>query len=646
MSLRTNPTCLVVQTRLFDVGTDSGFGKWVVFEPTRRRPHLAVGKDGPAPILRVLANASSPSGDVPADLVEKLVRSALVVDESEMARLSRFQAATGMIAPYHLATTDYPFHEYSRDDWLRQDQRLMHQYASMAAPPPRSVERNGEVVALPAVPLVHLRNLRHFAKASDAEKISMALRFALSPIGEIAAEYGPWFRRTSPSGGARHPTECVVVLPSPVGELPAGSFVYDWPRHRLVRSAHDYLQDATWLSDCKVAFVLRSRVERPMWRYRDIRSFRPVLIDAGHVAETLRLLLGAVGEPTFRARGIFPPASPDDVEAEEPPITVVAVASGPVEHAASTWPLHPEKAPTEEWLTNPFLFMTFDDGRLMAKSVWPDCERLAISDEQLWALTHAVPSSRGDRDITSDGIRRECRLSPPAFADLTAHQLLLPAPLARSFYSGCAHWATAGWYLSFLALLEAQASARRRTWRGSPTRHLPLPVQDLGAALATRRTSRAFSAIPLDEAVTCNVLSSAVLDHFTAGAGRVFVQIFDGDRAPAEWDAPSRRLAPLDAPPLPRETATWLTAGQSSVGSAGAAVWLVVGGSSPQADDYLEGLVELGAAGQRLCLSATAAGLGVFETPAVLDTPLRVALGMSSDEWNVAYAFGIGYPRA
>src|SRR5688572_32356434 len=34
-------------------------------------------------------------------------------------------------------------------------------------------------------------------------------------------------------------------------------------------------------------FRSASHVHRAMWRYRDVRSFRPVIMDAGHIVETL-----------------------------------------------------------------------------------------------------------------------------------------------------------------------------------------------------------------------------------------------------------------------------------------------------------------------------------------------------------------------
>lgn len=648
MTLRTNPTCLVVQTRLFDSTIDSGFGKWIVFEPTRRRAHLAVGKDGPAPILRVLARMSdgAEAPDLPERQTEKLQQLALLVNDQVVRRLDANRAVDGVVGPYHRVTSDYPFHEYEREDWKRKDRRLMHQYASMQLPPPRSTDREGTTFELPAVPIETLTRLADWSHATLFEKVAITLRLALGPIGEIPGEFGPWYRRTSPSGGARHPTECAIVVRQSLGPLAAGTYDYDWQNHRLVAGERDYVSvDKFQATD--VTFVLRSRVERPMWRYRDLRSFRPVLIDAGHVAETIRLLLGSLGIPTSALAGIPTPVSLDDVEGVEPPVFAVGIRGGG--HGPHMPPSREALPSTagDWWLTNPFLFMAFADGQLVGKSVWPESHTAVISDAQLWALTHAIPSTRGDREMSRSGMADACGITGSEFACLVDRQLLLPAKTAHSFYDATTQWTRAGWYLSLLLLLDAQRVSRRSSRFGPGLlRRIGLENEQLGGALANRRTTRVFEPVPVQSVDIEAILRTAKLTDWLAGrSGRVFGQAFDHGSGPFEWDPNSESRLPTGRPPISREEASRLTAGQTSVAAGSAAIWLVIDNPSHNPADYVSGLVALGAAGQRLCLAATAAGCGVFETPAILDSKLDEALGLDADQPSISYAFGIGRAR-
>lgn len=43
------------------------------------------------------------------------------------------------------------------------------------------------------------------------------------------------YRRTSPSGGAKHPTEASVYINKPIGDLEEGLYIYDVKHHALIR---------------------------------------------------------------------------------------------------------------------------------------------------------------------------------------------------------------------------------------------------------------------------------------------------------------------------------------------------------------------------------------------------------------------------
>jgi SagB-type dehydrogenase family enzyme len=111
-------------------------------------------------------------------------------------------------------------------------------------------------------------------------------------------------QRTSPSGGARHPTEA-YVLAFDVPGLDPGRYHVAIEAPELVRLGRlersvagrltAELARAALAFPARALVVLCSLFERSMWRYREPRVFRVVHMDAGHLATTFRLAAGLRG---------------------------------------------------------------------------------------------------------------------------------------------------------------------------------------------------------------------------------------------------------------------------------------------------------------------------------------------------------------
>jgi SagB-type dehydrogenase family enzyme len=114
--------------------------------------------------------------------------------------------------------------------------------------------------------------------------------------------------KSIPSGGARHPTE-VFVAAFDLPGLADGVYHYDVDGHRLERiragGHRDAFAEATLDLFAKhdaapaAALVFTSLVERAMWRYRDPRSFRAILVDVGHAVMAYRHVARALGFRTY-----------------------------------------------------------------------------------------------------------------------------------------------------------------------------------------------------------------------------------------------------------------------------------------------------------------------------------------------------------
>jgi putative peptide maturation dehydrogenase len=122
-------------------------------------------------------------------------------------------------------------------------------------------------------------------------------------------------KKTSPSGGSLHPIEAYVLAQRVAGTAP-GLYHYHPLRHRLepmqlmereaARAlALEAVADQPWFADAPMLVVMAARVERTFWKYRDHpKSYRVLLLDAGHLSQTFNLLACEAGLPAFITAGI------------------------------------------------------------------------------------------------------------------------------------------------------------------------------------------------------------------------------------------------------------------------------------------------------------------------------------------------------
>jgi len=221
----------------------------------------------------------------------------------------------GHAAEYHLLTYDYPFLDYSSGDAVQTDLDMMARYGEADA----DVQRYTRYPEAPWLPgpavsaaLAPAPIADSWADAAPADALSTdtllaILSLACGQTGEIrtaAPGAAPLLFRTSPSGGARHPTE-TYVLALRVDDLAPG-----WYHARVDQPGLEAVAPAPAAAElcglraaldappefAPAAFVLLTTVfERNMYRYREPRTYRAVHLDAGHLAATLELLARAFG---------------------------------------------------------------------------------------------------------------------------------------------------------------------------------------------------------------------------------------------------------------------------------------------------------------------------------------------------------------
>jgi SagB-type dehydrogenase family enzyme len=230
---------------------------------------------------------------------------------------------------FHLAAMNYQFLDYALPEGREPDYALMRSYLSKDPLPAKY-----KTVASDTV--IYFENFEEFEQDSsklweilsqcprDSTKILSKKRlgqFLFATVGKIGEkewpDQGMLLRKTSPSGGARHPTEVYVAVLDIAG-IPSGVYHYSVEKHALVsvleesplklieilRSSCPDLASRVLFQPSAVLFYT-SIFERAMWRYRESRSHRVNYIDVGHILWTSRCVSAALGINYFQGHGVI-----------------------------------------------------------------------------------------------------------------------------------------------------------------------------------------------------------------------------------------------------------------------------------------------------------------------------------------------------
>jgi SagB-type dehydrogenase family enzyme len=174
----------------------------------------------------------------------------------------------------------------------------------LALPQPSLELRNSE---FPRV-LLARRTHRHFAPGTiSLEEVSVILHLTWGITGYLRwPGLGRLLLKTSPSGGARHPLEAYFFALRVAG-LKRGLYHYRAERHCLEMLHRGASEDRVvelcagqdWIRECSALFVMTAVLPRVMWRYKFSRSYRVVLLEAGHFCQTFCLVATWLGLAPF-----------------------------------------------------------------------------------------------------------------------------------------------------------------------------------------------------------------------------------------------------------------------------------------------------------------------------------------------------------
>ncbi|WP_068468514.1 SagB/ThcOx family dehydrogenase [Candidatus Protochlamydia phocaeensis] len=207
-------------------------------------------------------------------------------------------------ANYHFFTWDAPFLDYTKEgDGHDIDRKKMIKYQSLQPDTQRYKEYASPIKNIPLPSLdMPADQAQGYA---ISEKIKHLLAIAFGKKGEKPCHWiddVPLIRRTSPSGGSRHPTEGYFLSIDLQG-IQKGFYHIQTDPISLSLISEDkssLLEDFVGKDSAKSvgAIVLTSVFERNMYRYREPRTFRTIHMDIGHILATIEMLAQEFGMKT------------------------------------------------------------------------------------------------------------------------------------------------------------------------------------------------------------------------------------------------------------------------------------------------------------------------------------------------------------
>lgn|GEM_PF-2722909 len=586
-----------------------------------RKAFAITGKDTGSPFLRFLAE-----GRAGEDLASFEVAAASLGIDEEIDAVS-------LVDWYRQLNHGYPFLDYSKEETRAIDANLMGAYAAADHAPPIVTDRDSLYRVLAPG---RIEGGSSKPQPLSEQLIAGLLRASAGITHLRQLSHSMTTLRTSPSGGARHPTDLGVQLGSAWPADLTGSWWYDPLEHRLTRAPHDHVADLSGVAPAAIVFIISSHVRRAMWRYRDVRAFRPVVIDAGHVVETLLSVIAYAGWTGWWQ------AAPRLVEAagEFDPVFGYVVAM-----PDATRPVLPMDTFTTprgesngELRTNPLISLTVTRKAVIGENHLRRNARLTLTPTMIDTLAYATPSSRRNRPSSPGLTRARYGLTETEFDALLDAGFLLCDAKGDPLWKLMRTWSENDWFLSLLvhACEVAGASEVQPPLAGPIALYPP----SLPCALDLRRTSRALTALPVPEPQAERLLTSLA----TANRGiRIILSTRQhlGSLQSGTYNVRDGSYELMTVAVPSEEDVVAAAIGQPWARQFSCIVWIVpIPSSEPGA--WEASLIECGRVAQRLTLAiCDEPRIGIFQSPALIDEMLGALLAGPAPI-DGAYMVGVG----
>jgi SagB-type dehydrogenase family enzyme len=230
--------------------------------------------------------------------------------KKDQAYYDKVMARLTQIARHNMKAFDY-LDEEIPDEFVTSDQ-----VAGVPAPPlEKEIPEDANIIKLPSIEetrlgtmsLIDVFKKRRSRRQYTSESLSLEelayLCWSVAGVHEIGPK-GIWTKRTSPSGGARHPFETYLVVQR-VDGLEPGIYRYSGLRHQLVfvKTGADFCAQLgetamqKFVSNSAVIFIWTVIPYRNEWRYM-FTSAKQIPMDIGHYCQNLYLAAESIGAGT------------------------------------------------------------------------------------------------------------------------------------------------------------------------------------------------------------------------------------------------------------------------------------------------------------------------------------------------------------
>lgn len=308
------------------------------------RCHLAL--EGPAaqPLIEWLLGCRAPE---PLDAIGKALRGATGLDDADATELIENMVGLQVLIPagdldgqpahlarwgrygwrdaadFHLATHGLRFVPDETGDVSYDDHfgAMLEDTETVGEQPPAYVPPGGERLPIreaePAAAsldevLSRTRPINRFeGPAVSGAELLPALRAAFGTQRVIGGVLGEHHMRSYPSGGARHPFEMYLVSKG-LADVPSGVYRFDTLEHTLAgvpQHGEPAAVDVACfgkggIRTAGAVLVLTCRWLRHSWKYRYARSYRMLLLEAGHIVQAVHLTMLRYGIDVYHCPSI------------------------------------------------------------------------------------------------------------------------------------------------------------------------------------------------------------------------------------------------------------------------------------------------------------------------------------------------------
>lgn len=267
-------------------------------------------------VIRKIRNDFNIDAEEAKNITDKFLKIGLIIENTQINYSLWFERNWRNALYFHLLTSDNEFVDMGQPDEEIIKTNLLKDYLSNSSPPPFYKEYKN-TISLPkprmgfvsaGSVLLGRRTTRRFDKSPITfEQLSTILFYSCQPA-KIVRDYADSKKKESPIILVLSSyTPCEIYFSvNNVENLQRGLYHYNMNQHRihLIRKG-EFNKDMKKIAigqgveDASVVFLISNLLERYMWRYRNSRAYRNLLIECSSLAHRLIISTEALGLKQF-----------------------------------------------------------------------------------------------------------------------------------------------------------------------------------------------------------------------------------------------------------------------------------------------------------------------------------------------------------